>query len=153
MPREAVIDQVRGILDRYEINFQVAAAGRQYLARFGSAGVFIDFGDHEDSTVVVVYAPAVQALELDLDARHRLLERLNQVNDDSPFVKAYLHENLVQLECVLLGEELQGSDLMNAVYSVASVADDLDEGLVRDFGGKTFADTWDESETEPPVDT
>ena len=153
MPSEAVIDQVRGILDRHEIKFQVADTGRQYLARFGSAGVFIDFGDHAGNTVVIVHAPAVQELELDEDARHRLLERLNEINDSSAYVKAYLHETVVQFECVLLGEDLQGRELVNAVYSIATAADDLDEELARDFGGKTLAAKWDEAETEQPVDT
>jgi hypothetical protein len=153
VPSEAIIDQVRGILDRYEVRYQVADSGRQYLARFGSAGVFIDFGDHDEKTAVVIHAPAVQELELDEDARGRLLERLNEINDGSPYVKAYLHEAVVHLEYVLLGEDLQGRELMNAAYLIASAADGLDDELARDFGGKTFAAMWDEAETEQPVDT
>jgi hypothetical protein len=151
--REGVVDQVRGILDRYEINFHIADTGRQFLARFGSAGVFIDVADDGDRTIVVVHAPILQELELADDARPRLLERLNQVNESSRYVKVYVRESIIHAECALLADDLQATDLMNAVYTIAEAADQLDDELAQDFGGKTFEAKWNESDTERPVDT
>ena len=154
MSREAVVDQVAGILVRHEIKYATRDDGAEYLARFGSAGVYIGFADAGGGTVVIVRAPIVQDLELDDAARQRLLERLNELNAGSYYTRLYLHEKLVQAECDLPGEELQGAELMNALGAVARMADDLDDQLAAEFGGKTFESKWDE--TAPPeeaVDT
>jgi Putative bacterial sensory transduction regulator len=154
MTREAIVDQVAGILVRHDIKYATRDDGEEYLARFGSAGVYIGFADVGGGTVVIVRAPIVQDLELDDAARQRLLERLNELNAGGYYARLYLHEKLVQAECDLLGEELHGAELMNALSAIARLADDLDDQLVAEFGGKTFEAKWEETApSEEAVDT
>jgi hypothetical protein len=150
MSREAIVDQVAGILVRHDVKYATRDDGAEYLARFGSAGVYIGFADAGGGTVVIVRAPVVQDLELDDAARQRLLERVNELNAGAYYTRLYVHEKLVQAECDLLGDELRGAELMNALTAVARLADDLDDQLVAEFGGKTFEAKWDE--TAPPED-
>ncbi len=154
MSREAIIDQVAGILVRNEINYLTRDDGQGYLARFGPAGLYINFLDSEGRTVVVLSSPVVQDLELDDAARSRLLERLNDLNEKSLYVRAYIQGSSVQLECDLLGDELEGAELMSALGAIVRHAEDLDDELVPDYGGLTFAAKWDQQHPpEEPVET
>ncbi len=154
MPSEAIIDQVAGILVRHDIKYATREDGAEYLARFGSAGVYVGFADLGTGTPVIVRAPIVQDLELDDAARQRLLERLNEHNATGFYARLYLHDNVVQVECDLLGEALQGAELMSALSAVASLADDLDDQLTAEFGGKSFEAKWNETgPSDEPVDT
>ncbi len=153
MSRQALIDQVAGILVRHEIKYATRSDGEEYLARFGSVGVHIGFMDVEDATVVMVFAPVVLDLEVDEAARHRLLERLNQVNRDLVHGRIYLHDKTVRLESEISGEDLEAGSLMRALSQVARLADTLDDELVRDYGGLTFGAKWDQGEDGEPVET
>jgi hypothetical protein len=153
MSREAVIDQVAGILVRHDVKYARRDDGAEYLARFGSAGVYIGFGELGSSTVVIVRAPIVSDLQLDDAARQRLLERLNEHNAGGYYVRLYLHDGVVQAECDLLGDALEGAELMSALGAIARLADDLDDQLVTEFGGKTFEAKWNEPGPEEAVET
>ncbi|MCE7888664.1 MAG: hypothetical protein DYH12_03005 [Sorangiineae bacterium PRO1] len=148
MGREERLDQITGVLARNQIKFQTNDDG-EFMVLYGSAGVFIDVIDQgESNTIVALHAP----ISLDMDLRGKRLANAivaaNDLNRGSRFLRfvVYVNEetgsgNFV-VEADLRGENMQGEELMATLAQMANAADDLDDQVVDDHGGKTLQALW-----------
>ena len=149
MDVEASIEQVAGILVREGLNFQTAKDGNSYRLLFGSAAVFINFREWDgDSVVITVHSPVLQDIDPGSPGAALALNRLNELNRRHFFVKFVFTKDTLIVDYDLLGDRLQAPELLNAVYTVAAVADDLDDKLVVELGGKRYEDVMQEWESE-----
>lgn len=137
MPKQRVIHQVRGILAEESIAVERSTKGGAYRFRVGSAVVEVDFYDwHDGQTVVSLQADVLVNLALDRDALRAACEHINALNHMSKFGKFYVDADrqAIVLEHDLLGDELDASELLNALHTVGEQADKSDDRL-RDLLG------------------
>lgn len=69
---------------------------------------------------------------------------MNKLNCEGYFGKYCLYGDLIKLEHELLASRMQADELMHALGTVANRADESDDELKKDLGGKT----WEEVEAE-----
>jgi hypothetical protein len=148
MSREAIFDQIAGILAKSEIEFSVAEDNSTYWVPVpeGSTHVRIrceDFG--EDSTVVAIDAPLLQNVKLKRGSKNKILERLNDLNTSSYFAKFCVGEDedeagTIWIEYEILGDNLQPAELFNAISVVGITGDRVDDELRGEFGGDRVID-------------
>jgi hypothetical protein len=135
----ASIEQVAGILLREDFKFDTAADGRSYRLLFGTAGVFIHFSVwNEEGVAIKVHSPVVQDIDPESPGGAEALNLLNELNQGHLFVKFRMVGGTLIAEYDLLGDNLQASELRNALLTVAGAADSLDDGLADRLGGKRF---------------
>jgi type III secretion system-like peptide-binding chaperone len=152
------IEQVAGILVREDFKFDTAPDGRSYRLLFGTAGVFIHFypWGEDGSVVIKVHSPVVQDIDPESPGGAEALNLLNVLNQNHVFVKFRLLGGTLIAEYDLLGDTLQAGELRNALMTVASAADHLDDDLADRLGGKRFdtkLEEWDlshEEDQHPP---
>jgi hypothetical protein len=65
----------------------------------------------------------------------KLLERLNEMNMKSPYVRFFWTQDQVFCSTDLMAETLQAEEVTNALMAVAWHADHLDDLLQKEFGG------------------
>jgi hypothetical protein len=109
----------------------------------GSAEVMVGFDDLAGATVIRVSAVVLDELGLSTDAEPAALRALNDRNRSVRFAKFVLEPGGgdIRLEYDLLGDYLQPEELINAVTSVAQMADDHDDLLRQELGsGRRAAD-------------
>lgn len=139
MDINASIEQVAGILLREDFKFDTAADGRSYRLLFGTAGVFIHFSVWNETGVAIkVHSPVVQDIDPESPGGAEALNLLNELNQNHLFVKFRMVGGTLIAEYDLLGDHLQASELRNALMTVASAADNLDDDLADRLGGKRF---------------
>lgn len=63
MPDQRIIEQVNGILAMNNINFLTHENKRSFLVPSGSAGVYVDFVDWGDGTVVTLNSPVLEQVD------------------------------------------------------------------------------------------
>ena len=147
MPDERVIQQVYGILSMNKVEFRTTDDDKSFLVPYGSAGVFVDFKDWgEGSTLVNLHAFVLEQVDSSGDRRLKILEELNEFNKSTYMGKLYLDAEggYVVLEHDLLGDNLDGPELMGALGLVASTADRMDDELIAKIGtGRRAKDDWD----------
>jgi hypothetical protein len=154
----ASIEQVAGILLREDFKFDTSEDGRSYRLLFGTAGVFIHFTVwNETSVAIKVHSPVVQDIDPESPGGAEALNLLNQLNQGHLFVKFRLVEGTLVAEYDLLGDNLQATELQNALLTVAAAADSLDDDLADRLGGKRFdmkLEEWAERQQDelPPPD-
>lgn len=102
--------------------------------RSGSAVVFVRAVD--DPPVVRIFAPVVA----DVPVSSALLERLNELNGRHLLVRTAWREGTIVLDIPLVGEGLLPEQVTIALGVMAEFADEVDDLLVEEFGGRRFMD-------------
>ena len=153
---EQVVDQVYGILSKEGIHFDSREDGNEYRVRFDSAYVFVSFEERADTIVVSLRCPLLQEVDEVVAGREKLLTAVNDLNGSIMFGKAcwYADRKLVELEHYLRGNDLQAKDLIHALRTLASTAEERDDAMQKDLGtGKRGSDVWTTPGEEPVVET
>jgi hypothetical protein len=139
MDIEASIEQVAGILVREELSFQTRGDGRGYRLLFGSGtGVLIEFDHWKNDVIVKVSSPILSQIDPDGPGAAAALNALHELNHSHCFLKFVFVEGALVVACDLLGGHLHSSQLLNAVYAVASAARRLEDELIDEVGGLTY---------------
>jgi Putative bacterial sensory transduction regulator len=138
----STIDLARLALQAHEIGYDVEAGDRLGID-YGSARLTIVVRRIGESSVMRFSACVVDAVSVSGDGEVRLLRSLNERNRTLPYGKFFFDPTAgeIHLEYELLGDDLQDSEFMNALTTVARLADDHDDVLVRELGhGRRAAD-------------
>jgi hypothetical protein len=154
-----IIEQVHGILVREGVQFSVAGDKRSFLLPVpgGSAAVKVQFHAWGKSQTMISLSSEV-LIEVELTDENRLsvLEHLNALNQSALFGRFFLDadRSTIMLQYDLLGDDLDSSELLNALHSVGFLADQTDDELMEELGtGRRAADvlslegsefSWDE---------
>lgn len=108
-----------------------------YSLRFASARVLVGFTPLGEQTVIALRAPVLHDVPLD-DGASAALHALNDLNRATHFGKWTLYEDerVIVVEYDLLGDYLQENELMTALTALARLADQQDDVLQRQLGGR-----------------
>ena len=100
--------------------------------RFGSSVVFFQvFGD---PPIVRAYSPALTQVPLD----PKVAVALNELNGSTAFTKWLAVDDMIVAAIDLFGDPLVERHVVHACEVLGSTADDVDDQLQQQFGGKTF---------------
>jgi hypothetical protein len=138
MDKMQAADYVAGILARNQVPFQTRNDNLQFRILSGSTAVFVDFADWRQDTVISLSAPVLQELPSEGEAYWKSLQTLNELNCKVYFGKLCRYGEVLRLEHDLLASRLQGEELMNALDTIAGLADEWDDRLRTELGGKTW---------------
>ena len=143
-------EQVAGILHREDFKFSMASDGSNYRLLFGSAAVFLDFYSWADGDSVLIKVSSPVVLEIDPESAGaaEAYNILNDLNHHHMLVKFRIADNTLIAEYDMLGDALQAIELRNAILTVASAADELDDDLADRLGGKRYDTKLEEWTTE-----
>ena len=147
------MDQIAGIFTRNDVPFSRAQDGSDYRVLYGSTAVFVSARPFRDGTVVHFDAPVVVDFDLEQNAA-MAFSAVNNLNRDVYFAKFVVHEGeggrgTISAETDLLGDDLQSSELITGLGVVADLADNNDDRLQADLGGKTYAEVMKTLEDQP----
>lgn len=117
--------------------------GRAHRVLYGSTAIYIECNQWGDDDTVVSLAATVLE-QIPETAQSEALQRVNKLNCEGYFGKYCLYGDLIKLEHELLASRMQADELMHALGTVANRADENDDELKKDLGGKT----WEELEAE-----
>jgi len=108
-----------------------------YSLRFASARVLVGFTALGEQTVIALRAPVLHDVSME-DGFSAALHALNQLNRSTHFGKWALYEDerVIVVEYDLLGDHLQELELMTALMTLARLADQQDDVLQGEFGGR-----------------
>jgi len=121
-----------------------------YPVRFHSALYYVRLIGDVDPTLQV-FATAVR----DIKATPALYERLNDINVNIRFARAFWIREQVLIEADLVGQTVDHEEFSAACLAVASITDHYGPTLAEEFGGTTaFADEKevDGKEGTPPTE-
>jgi len=128
-----VAQQVLAVLRRASGNpdLQPDANGEMAI-RFGSSAVFFQvFGD---PPIVRAYSPALTQVPLD----PKVAIALNELNSSTAFTKWLAVDDMIIAAIDLFGDPLVERHVVHACEVLGSTADNVDDQLQQQFGGKTF---------------
>lgn len=91
-------------------------------------------GENASHPVLQVYCPLLS----EVDSSPELLSRLNDVNGNLTFVRAFWTDRQVILAMELLAESLDRDQVAHAVSLVSLAGDFWDSELNKTFGGSTY---------------
>ena len=140
-------DLVAGILTRNDVSFGSRDDGRAHRVLCGSTAIYIECNQWGDDDTVVSLA-AVVLEQIPETAQAHALERVNKLNCEGYFGKYCFYGDLIKLEHDLLASRMQADELMNALGIVANRADETDNELKNELGGKTWEETEEEARSE-----
>jgi hypothetical protein len=100
--------------------------------RAGSAMVFVRVRDNPP--LVDVFSP----LLTEVDATEQLYAKLSQLTNRMPIGRLYCINDIVWASVPVFGRDFQATHLMLAVQVMTGLADELDDRLHGEFGGKRF---------------
>jgi hypothetical protein len=140
MDIQASIEQVAGILVREKLAFQTHDDGCSYRLLFGEDAVFIHFSAWHDRIRVYLTAPALQDIDPAEAGGAVVVAKLNELNRSHRFAKWLFDDGTLLAVHDLLGDDLQKSELLNAVYALASAATAVAEELADETGGIRYAE-------------
>jgi hypothetical protein len=100
--------------------------------RSGSAMVFVRVRDNPP--LVDVFSPVLT----DVDASEQLYVRLSELTHRMPIGRLYYSNETVWASVPVFGRDFQATHLMLAVQVMTGLADELDDRLHGEFGGKRF---------------
>lgn len=112
--------------------------------RSGSAMVFIRVRD--EPPLVDVFSPVLTQV----NANERLYKRLSELNHRMPIGRLYCVTDTVWASVPVFGREFQATHLMVALKVMTGLADELDDRLQGEFGGRRFFADEDGSTLKPP---
>lgn len=102
--------------------------------RQGSAVSIVRLVDGPGGAMVRVFSPILA----EVTKTPELLEHLNQMNTDASYVRFFWAAEQVLCAVDILGEDLQVSELANALRAIALSADNMDDSMMETFGGHQF---------------
>jgi hypothetical protein len=114
--------------------------------RSGSAMVFVRVRDNPP--LVDVFSPVLT----DVDANQLLYVKLSELTHRMPIGRLYCANNTVWASVPVFGRDFQATHLMLAVQVMTGLADELDDRLHGEFGGKRFFADGDRTEGPPKDD-
>ena len=114
--------------------------------RSGSAMVFVRVRDNPP--LVDVFSPVLT----DINANEKLFLRLSELTHRMPIGRLYCTDQTVWASVPVFGRDFQATHLMLAVQVMTGLADELDDRLHGEFGGKRFFVEADRPEGEKPAD-
>jgi hypothetical protein len=100
--------------------------------RAGSAMVFVRVRDNPP--LVDVFSPVLTEIE----PTERLYRKLSELTNRMPIGRLYCSNDTVWASVPVMGRDFQASHLMLAVQVMTGLADELDDRLQGEFGGKRF---------------
>lgn len=132
MPLEEQVRTVVGGLIKTDPDLVQSDDEGEISVRSGSAMVFVRV--HDNPQLIDVYSPILT----EVDADERLYERLAQLTRRMPIGRLYCTEGTVWASVPVFGRDFQPTHLMLALQVMTRLADELDDRLQDDFGGKRF---------------
>jgi hypothetical protein len=131
----ATIELARLALQAHGIGYEIEA-GDRLMVDYGSARLRIVVRRTAESSVMHISACVLDAIALSDDDELRLLRSLNERNRSLPYGKFFLDPPAgeIHVEYELLGDHLQDAEFMNALTTVARLADDHDDILMGELG-------------------
>jgi hypothetical protein len=100
--------------------------------RAGSAMVFVRVRDNPP--LIDVFSPVLTEVE----PTERLYRKLSELTNRMPIGRLYCSNDTVWASVPVMGRDFQASHLMLAVQVMTGLADELDDRLQGEFGGKRF---------------
>ena len=100
--------------------------------RSGSAMVFVRVRDNPP--LVDVFSPVLT----EINANEKLFLRLSELTHRMPIGRLYCNDQTVWASVPVFGRDFQATHLMLAVQVMTGLADELDDRLHGEFGGKRF---------------
>jgi hypothetical protein len=91
-------------------------------------------GENASHPILQVYSPMLS----EIDSSSELLTKLNEVNSNLTFVRAFWTDRQVVLAMELLAESLDRDQVAHAVSLVSLAGNFWDSELNKTFGGKTY---------------
>ena len=135
MELERVVEQVHGILGIGGVPFTMSDDRTSFLVLSGSARMVIVFRRWNESTVVSVRSIVLDEVDASGDRLLQIYERLNALNEERFFGKLFLQKpGAIMLEYDLLGDELDAEELLHALQTISTMADELDDSLSAELG-------------------
>ena len=122
---------VAGLLKTTPEALQVDADGDIGI-RSGSAMVFVRVRDNPP--LVDVFSPVLTEVEL----TEKLYMRLSELTNRMPIGRLYCTSDTVWASVPVFGRDFQATHLMLAVQVMTGLADELDDRLQGEFGGRRF---------------
>jgi hypothetical protein len=114
--------------------------------RAGSAMVFVRVRDNPP--LIDVFSPVLTEIE----PTERLYRRLSELTNRMPIGRLYCSNDTVWASVPVMGRDFQASHLMLAVQVMTGLADELDDRLQGEFGGKRFYGDADKAAQGSPPD-
>jgi hypothetical protein len=114
--------------------------------RAGSAMVFVRVRDNPP--LIDVFSPVLTEIE----PTERLYRRLSELTNRMPIGRLYCSNDTVWASVPVMGRDFQASHLMLAVQVMTGLADELDDRLQGEFGGKRFYGDADKAAQSYPPD-
>jgi hypothetical protein len=139
MKPEQALDLVAGMLMRLKVPFQARDDGVGHRVLAGSTAVYINFAEWDTDAVISLSAPVLEDLPTGGDEYVKSVAYVNDLNCRVVFGKFCRYRDHIRLEYELLAGNLQAEELMNALNSVATLADHWDDKLQAELGGSTWA--------------
>lgn len=150
MGAQEKLDQIAGILSRGEVPFQTREDGQEYRILFGSTAVMLSVSDDGDATAVHLKSPVVVKVDLDDEEIFGKAHMVaNSLNRENYFVKFCVYDDYLAAELDLLGDDLQGSELMNGLRTLAEAADGVDDAIADELRGMTYEKFTETDGTQP----
>lgn len=112
----------------------------------GTSVTFVRVLDGPVGPIVRFFSPIVGEVK----KSPTLLERLNELNMNVPYVQFFWVNDQVVCNLDLDGENLQQEEVGKALEAVVWHADHFDEPLQKEFGGRTMISA--EDAAKPPTD-
>jgi hypothetical protein len=114
--------------------------------RAGSAMVFVRVRDNPP--LVDVFSPILTEVE----PTEQLYVKLSELTNRMPIGRLYCAQDTVWASIPVFGRNFQAAHLMLAVQVMTGLADELDDRLHGEFGGKRFFGEGDKPATDRPTD-
>ena len=114
--------------------------------RAGSAMVFVRVRDNPP--LVDVFSPVLTEVE----PTEQLYVKLSELTNRMPIGRLYCSGDTVWASIPVFGRNFQATHLMLAVQVMTGLADELDDRLHGEFGGKRFFGEGDKPTVSPPAD-
>jgi hypothetical protein len=111
--------------------------------RAGSAMVFVKV--RENPPLVDVFSP----LLTEVDPTEQLFERLSDLTNRMPIGRLYCTNGTVWASVPVMGRRFQATHLVLAIQVMTGLADELDDRLQGEFGGKRFFSEGDKPALNP----
>lgn len=111
--------------------------------RAGSAMVFVRV--RANPPLIDVFSPVLTEIE----PTERLYRRLSELTNRMPIGRLYCSNDTVWASVPVMGRDFQASHLMLAVQVMTGLADELDDRLQGEFGGKRFYGDADKTQNRP----
>ena len=111
--------------------------------RAGSAMVFVRIRDNPP--LIDVFSPILTEVE----PTEQLYVKLSELTNRMPIGRLYCAQDTVWASIPVFGRNFQATHLMLAVQVMTGLADELDDRLHGEFGGKRFFGEGDKPATAP----